>query len=184
MSKQQRSEEPSINDIDEDADAEISSGAEDDMPELVERSAVEPKEATVAPEEKLAARAQRAASASTFKDPRRPGMFRPYQRLEYDPDDAPVSWSCTLALLVGMASMMLANKYLAWLGCFIVTYYLVGMRPSQMDGRQLMTAAALCFTGAITGTINSYRFLASQSENAGGIPPVTQEELEKILNSQ
>jgi hypothetical protein len=118
--------------------------------------------------------------------PIRPELFVPYKRsTTVEEDYLPVNWSAVGGLVCGVASVMLHNKLLCWLGVLLVCDFLASMRPSQRDTRQLLSAGALCFSGVVSSAINTYRWVSRVAETQSGLPGgITQAELEQVLMQQ
>jgi hypothetical protein len=135
----------------------------------------------VEPKSKSAQRTQ----GDRLQLPIRPELFVPYKRTTLEEDYFPVNWSAVGGLVCGVASVMLHNKLLCWLGVLLVCDYLASMRPSHRDTRQLMSAGALCFSGVVSSAINTYRWVSRVAETQSGLPGgITQAELEQVLQQQ
>ena len=101
---------------------------------------------------------------------KRPDLERPYKRATYPSDDLPPNWTSVLALLLGIAGLMMRQKPIAWaaLGACMVT--LGTLRYSRIDFKQLVTCVAFSFIGLALNYLNTGPAPGDQAAGAAPEP--------------
>eukprot|EP00246_Nothoceros_aenigmaticus_P000912 TRINITY_DN11162_c0_g1_i1.p1 TRINITY_DN11162_c0_g1~~TRINITY_DN11162_c0_g1_i1.p1 ORF type:complete len:104 (-),score=14.89 TRINITY_DN11162_c0_g1_i1:563-874(-) len=87
------------------------------------------------------------ASAS---DPRLPSAAKPYNPPAVASQDLPPDYSSLIAILFGIAGVMLRHKAASWLALVFCVHSLANMRNAENDLKQIVMAATFALMGLLT----------------------------------
>ncbi|KAH7283736.1 hypothetical protein KP509_34G021500 [Ceratopteris richardii] len=83
-------------------------------------------------------------------DPRLPSAARPYRPPLVNPQDLPPDYSSFLAILFGVAGVMLRYKFASWLALIFCAQSLANMRDYENDLKQVVMAMTFVVMGFVT----------------------------------
>ncbi|CAM6120448.1 unnamed protein product [Calypogeia fissa] len=83
-------------------------------------------------------------------DPRQPASARPYVPPVIAPQDLPPDYSSLLAIVFGIAGVMMRHKAGSWLALIFCVQSLANMRNAENDLKQVVMAATFAVMGMVT----------------------------------
>ncbi|KAI5071701.1 hypothetical protein GOP47_0013952 [Adiantum capillus-veneris] len=90
-------------------------------------------------------------------DPRLPSAARPYVPPLLNPQDLPPDYSSFLAILFGIAGVMLRYKFASWLALICCAQSLANMRDFENDLKQIVMAMTFALMGIVTNYLGPSR---------------------------
>lgn len=88
--------------------------------------------------------------AMASSDPRQPSAARPYVPPLLNPQDLPPDYSSFLAILFGIAGVMLRYKLGSWLALICCAQSLANMKNAENDLKQIIMAMTFAVMGIVT----------------------------------
>jgi hypothetical protein len=83
-------------------------------------------------------------------DPRMPSAARPYVPALVDPNDLPPDYSSILAIIFGIAGVMMRQKAASFLSLVFIAQALANMKNYENDLKQIVMALTFAVMGLIT----------------------------------
>jgi hypothetical protein len=83
-------------------------------------------------------------------DPRMPSAARPYVPALVDPNDLPIDYSSILAIIFGIAGVMMRQKAASFLSLVFIAQALANMKNLENDLKQIVMALTFAVMGLIT----------------------------------
>ncbi|CAM6024182.1 unnamed protein product [Sphagnum balticum] len=83
-------------------------------------------------------------------DPRMPSAARPYVPALVDPNDLPPDYSSILAIIFGIAGVMMRQKAASFLSLVFIAQALANMKNVENDLKQIVMALTFAVMGLIT----------------------------------
>lgn len=100
--------------------------------------------------------------STTHSDPRQPSMAKPYTPPAIS-QDLPADYSSFLAIMCGVAGVMLRYKLGSWLAIIFCAQSLANMRNMENDLKQIMMAMTFAVMGLVTNYFGHARQAPVQS---------------------
>ncbi|KAJ7532394.1 hypothetical protein O6H91_13G002100 [Diphasiastrum complanatum] len=88
--------------------------------------------------------------ASAGSDPRQPSAARPYVPPTISQQDLPPDYASLVAVLFGVAGLMLRNKLGSWLALIFCIQALANMKNAENDLKQIIMSLTFAMMGMMT----------------------------------